>query len=413
MDVLDFFEACRIKMESGNSHFTPQQVATNNFFLMALKKLTEDNKIDPLLNRTRSMVLFEGFYGHLHEGDLKHLMAQIRARRWVHHFGMPTITFLLSYQQQIDDTQKVFHCYVKGERLRMTPWIVHKEKHFAVDNQNHVIVDPNSIFRVEAPPHKEIIGVFTKTHNPLGGCTIPPCDPISQRFIEHAAAIGNRGGKVLEIGAAFGAASLAAIAKGANLFCNDIDARNLAVVRQRFLESTSLQESTSITGDENKLTLLPGALPDELYGLPATSFDAILICRVLHFFTGEKIAESLRLISTLLTPGGKIYIVCETPFLKNWDLFIPELNKRVAQGVEWPGEITNTDEFDRSGRASSSSRFIHWITKEVLERSILRAGLNVEHAAYINRAGQFPEDLLRPEEGKESIGAIGSNAATV
>ena len=134
-----------------------------------------------------------------------------------------------------------------------------------------------------------------------------------------------------------------------------------------------------------------------------------MICRVLHFFTGEKIEESLQLLSTLLTPGGKIYIVCETPFLKNWDLFIPELNKRIEAGVEWPGEITNTDEFDRSGRAASSSRFINWITKEVLERSISKAGLHVEHAAYINRAGQFPEDLLRPEEGKESIGAIGCN----
>jgi SAM-dependent methyltransferase len=153
--------------------------------------------------------------------------------------------------------------------------------------------------------------------------------------------------------------------------------------------------------------LLPGALPHELSGLPVRSFDAILISRVLHFFTGEKIDESLQLLSTLLTPGGKIYVVCETPFLKNWDLFIPELNKRIEQGVEWPGEITNTDAFDRSGRAASSSRFINWITKEVLERSIVRAGLDLEYADYINRAGQFPEDLLRPEEGKESVGAIG------
>ena len=85
------------------------------------------------------------------------------------------------------------------------------------------------------------------------------------------------------------------------------------------------------------------------------------------------------------------------------------MNKRIEQGVEWPGEISNTDEFDRSGRAASTSRFIYWVTKEVLERSLVRAGLDVEHAAYINRAGQFPEDLLRPEEGKESIGAIGGN----
>ena len=99
---------------------------------------------------------------------------------------------------------------------------------------------------------------------------------------------------------------IAAITKGATVFCNDIDVRNLAVVRQRFLASMSL-ESTSITGDESKLTLLPGALPHEISGLPPRSFDAILICRVLHFFTGEKIEESLQLLSKLLTLGGKIY----------------------------------------------------------------------------------------------------------
>ena len=75
--------------------------------------------------------------------------------------------------------------------------------------------------------------------------------------------------------------------------------------------------------------MIPGELPDELIGLPEKFFDAILICRVLHFFTGAKIEESLALLSKLLAPGGKIYIVCETPYLKNWQRFIPEFNKRV------------------------------------------------------------------------------------
>ena len=43
---------------------------------------------------------------------------------------------------------------------------------------------------------------------------------------------------MLEIGAAFGAATLEAIAKGATVFCNDIDPENLAVVTKTFLETT-------------------------------------------------------------------------------------------------------------------------------------------------------------------------------
>ena len=215
-----------------------------------------------------------------------------------------------------------------------------------------------------------------------------------------------QGGKVLEIGAAFGAATLEALAKGATVFCNDIDAENLAVVRQRFIESTD-DKSESITGDNSKLVLVPGELPNELIGLPEKYFDAILICRVLHFFSGAKIEESLALLSKLLTPKGKIYIVCETPFLKNWQRFIPEFNRRVEDHEEWPGEITEPATYESSGRANSLPKFVHWITKEVLDRSLVRAGFSVEHSEYINRQGQFPEDLLLPEYGKESIGAIG------
>ena len=400
MDLLDFFDAIRMDIESENRCCTSPQIAINNFFFNAFKQLTQDNVTAPLLTMTRGMILFEGFYQN-------HLMTNVGALRWKHHFGVPTLNFLLSYRRHIEETQAVLNGYGDGEHSQWTPWMIHQEEHLVVDSLNNVLVDPNSVFQVDVPLHFEMTGTFTKTHNPLGGHTTTPSDPISQCFIQPAREISHLGGQVLEIGAAFGVATLAAIATGATVYCNDIDVRNLAVVRQRYLASISEQQSMSVTGDDSQLILVPGALPHELLGLPRRFFDAILICRVLHFFTGEKIDESLQLMSTLLAPGGKIYIVCETPFLKNWDSFIPELNKRIELGVEWPGEITNTDEFDRSGRETTSCKFIHWITKEVLERSMLRAGFNLEQVTYINRVGQFPESLLRPEEGRESVGAIG------
>jgi SAM-dependent methyltransferase len=237
----------------------------------------------------------------------------------------------------------------------------------------------------------------------LGGFTTAACDPFSQRFIEQAAQLAKSGGKVLEIGAAFGTATLEALAKGATVFCNDINPENLAVVQKRFQEIN--QEN--IDKADTKLVLIPGEFPSELTALPNKFFNAILICRVLHFFTGRKIEESLALISKLLTSGGKIYIVCETPYLKNWQRFIPEFHKRLENKVEWPGEITDPANYESSGRAASLPKFVHWITKEVLERSLLRAGFIVENCSYINRAGQFPEDLLLPDYEKESVGAIG------
>lgn len=408
MNVTELFELVSDIIRQNNSIFTPYQVEVNNFFLKELKKLVELNEADPVVNITRATILFEGFYRHLPEGDFKFLMAKIRSQRWEQHFGTPTVLFMLSYKQQIDDAHQLFDSI---ESLpECMPWMELQNNHHSKnDVKNQVIVDPNSISRIEAPPQREITGFFTKTHNPFGGFTTTPCDPVSQKFIEHAAETASNGGKVLEIGAAFGAATLAAIAKGATVYCNDIDASNLAVVRQRYLETSSMEDADLITGDDSKLILVPGALPHELTGLPKKFFDAILICRVLHFFTGAKIEESLALISSLLAPSGKIYIVCETPFLKNWQRFIPEFNRRVESGVDWPGEITNPAEFESSGRAASLPKFVHWITKEVLERSLLRTGFIVENADYIDRSGQFPEDLLLPDIRKESVGAIGIN----
>jgi ubiquinone/menaquinone biosynthesis C-methylase UbiE len=403
MEFLDFCKAIQEAIENDNKS---NGVSKKNLILLAeLDKIIKSDEVNKSLCMTQATILFEGFYRHLSTESLKKDLQIIRANRWEHHFGTPTITFLLSFKTQIDQTAKLFD-ELSIEPLIEPPWNISKIEELSIDRDNDIVTDPKCIIRVEAPSSRESTGIFTKTHNPFGGFTTTPCDPVSQRFIEHAALSAKKGGKVLEIGAAFGAATLEAIAKGATVFCNDIDPENLAVVRQRFMETTD-DSSESLTGDSSKLILVPGALPNELIGLPEKQFDAILICRVLHFFSGAKIEESLALLSTLLAPGGKIYIVCETPFLKNWQRFIPEYNRRVEDKEEWPGEITEPAKFESSGRASSLPTFVHWITKEVLDRSLLKAGFAIEHSEYINRSGQFPEDLLLPEYGKESIGAIG------
>ncbi|WP_010655119.1 class I SAM-dependent methyltransferase [Fluoribacter dumoffii] len=405
MEFLDFCKAIQEAVENDNKS---NGVSEKNLILLTeLDKIIKSDEVNKSLSMTQATILFEGFYRHLSTESLKKDFQIIRAKRWEHHFGAPTITFLLSFKSQIDKTTKLFDELTLEEESTIDfPWFISKIEGFSIDHDNNVVTDPKSVSRVDAPLTKETTGIFTKTHNPFGGFTTTPCDPVSQRFIEHAALSAKKGGKVLEIGAAFGAATLEAIAKGATVFCNDIDTENLAVVRQRFMEITD-DSSESLTGDSSKLILVPGELPNELIGLPEKQFDAILICRVLHFFSGAKIEESLALLSKLLAPGGKIYIVCETPFLRNWQRFIPEFNRRVENKEDWPGEITEPAKFESSGRVSSLPKFVHWITKEVLDRSLLKAGFSIEHSEYINRSGQFPEDLLLPEYGKESIGAIG------
>lgn len=323
MDVLDFCKAIVDVIENHHKSDSPSKQTL--IVLAELEKLCSGDEDNKILCMTRATLLFEGFYRYLNPGSFKTELQILRAKRWGHHFGTPTVTFLLSFKAQIDQTSKLFEEATPDKEPDVFPWNIELVDSFSVDRENGVVADPKSISRVEAPAKREVTGLFTKTHNPFGGFTTTPCDPVSQQFIAHAALSAENGVRVLEIGAAFGAATLEALAKGATVFCNDIDAENLAVVRQRFIE-TADDQNGSITGDNSKLVLVPGELPNELIGLPEKHFDAILICRVLHFFSGAKIEESLALLSHLLTHKGKIYIVCETPFLKNWQRFIPEFN---------------------------------------------------------------------------------------
>ena len=268
MCFLDFFKAIISAFSRQNDiNSTVLQRDINKYFLGELDRLISAEEIDAL-KMTKASILFEGFYRHLGSSELKELLVIVKMNRWKTHFGTPTIPFLLSYKNQIDKTKQLFDEF-RGlkEAGLVVPWHVNNEIGFMVDQDNNVTVDPKSISRVAVPSTKEVAGIFTKTHNPFGGFTTAPCDPVSQRFIEQAVIAAKAGGKVLEIGAAFGAATLEALAKGATVFCNDIDPENLAVVWQRFLEA-SWEPTDSITGNNNKLVLIPGELPNELVKLP-------------------------------------------------------------------------------------------------------------------------------------------------
>ncbi|RUR09707.1 class I SAM-dependent methyltransferase [Legionella septentrionalis] len=404
---MDFLEFCKT-INTAFTGFTKDNAlpSESKFFLKQVNLLAENKGINVALNSTQLTVLFEGYYRYVNEPSLKQALGVVRQTRWKQHFGIPTITFLLSYKKYIDLTAEFFGKLSFREQKTSYPWLIQAEKDSELDKQNSVLCNPKSIAHVEVPIPQEITGRFTKTYNPFGGFTTSPCDPVSQKFIKEAEISAKNGRAVLEVGAGFGAATLEALNKGAIVFCNDISPENLAVVRNRFMQRHG-EKIHSITGDCCKLILVPGEFPNELRSLPEKYFDAILICRVLHFFPGVKIEQSLAMLANLLAPGGKLYIVCETPYLKNWEKFLPVFNQRSKENQEWPGEISNPSDYESSGRKQSLPKFVHWITKEILERSLQRSGLKIDYSEYINRAGQFPDDLLLPEYGQESVGAIG------
>lgn len=227
---------------------------------------------------------------------------------------------------------------------------------------------------------------FIKTLNNMGYMT-STLDPFSKAFAEFAP---KAPGPSLDIGAAYGVATLDALNTGAEVIANDIDARHLDILRDRAPEK-----------QRNRLKLLPGAFPDDL-SLADGSVGSILICRVLHFFNGAKIEESAKILFKWLASGGKVFIIAETPYLKNFQTFIPIYEERKAKGNPWPGFVEDVMAIAPE-RGASLPAEMHLLDPEVLSRVFSQAGFIIEKAETFARP-EFPEDIQL--DGRESVGLI-------
>lgn len=233
-------------------------------------------------------------------------------------------------------------------------------------------------------PKADPSGHFIPTLNRTGYMTTS-LDPYSQEFVSYAV---HSHDPVLEIGAAYGVATLAALGQGATVYCNDIEVKHLEIVAQ-----LAKQKGFS------RLKLVPGAFPKEL-NFPDNSFRAILIARVLHFFDPETLELSMKQTYKWLKPGGKLIIVADTPYLKNFAKFIPEYEKRIKNKEKWPGIMDNPKKYVNNPNFPD---FIHLLDADILTRILLKQGFVIEKIGTLNRT-DYPAD--RRLDGRESVGVI-------
>lgn len=166
-----------------------------------------------------------------------------------------------------------------------------------------------------------------QTLNKMGAMS-PELDPTSKAFVDEAA---NPSVKALEIGAAYGLACLEALKKGAASYTvNDLDTRHLKILMRR-------AEGIN-PGYLNLIRLLPGRFPDEVELLD-NHFDLILIARVLHFMNPDQAVNTLSAAYKTLKPGGKIYAVMLSPYVRGFASFIPTFEQRIANGDSCPGYV--------------------------------------------------------------------------
>lgn len=237
---------------------------------------------------------------------------------------------------------------------------------------------------IEMPPPDQF--GFVGTLNQMGYMT-SSLDPYSKAFVEYAK---DAGGTTLEVGAAYGVATIEALKGGAKVVANDLDSRHLQILKDRTPDYLRAN-----------LSLLPGRFPDDLE-IFSESLSAILISRVLHFFDGPTLEHSARELFRYLRPGGKLFVVADTPYLKPFESFLPEYFQRKASGTPWPGMIDQLRQ-RVTQRANQLPEFFHALDSEVLTRVFQKAGFEIEKTETFAQT-QYPTDIQL--DGREGVGCI-------
>ena len=123
---------------------------------------------------------------------------------------------------------------------------------------------------------------YVSTNNQMG-FMLTKVDPLIQGFVDYAAKDSSNWH--LDVGAAFGIATIAALQRGAKMVANDLDESHLKIIGQ------------ACRGQfEGRVQFCLGDIKNEVEYTSA-SFGSVLFSRVLHFFSGEGIIGVLRKVS--------------------------------------------------------------------------------------------------------------------
>ncbi len=229
-------------------------------------------------------------------------------------------------------------------------------------------------------PRSPVPGLVPTLNN-MGWMT-ESLDAVSQAF---AAWAGTRAARALDLGCAYGIATQAALRQGARVTACDLEPRHLEILATR-----------TPAAWRPRLQLLAGRLPEIEFA--AAAFDAILAARVLHFLNGDDIRKTLAKCSDWLRPGGRLFLVADTPYVGPWKSQAPAYERRKAAGETWPGYIDDYVRFLPKGSdPDRHPRFINPLDPDILARECTMAGLAVHEARFLR--GGTPRSSERDHAG--------------
>jgi len=209
----------------------------------------------------------------------------------------------------------------------------------------------------------------------------------------------------LDIGAAYGTATIAALRAGAHVIANDLDAGHLARLRELVYAAPGLGPEVAALRLRTKEARFPRDVwySDETLG-------AVLASNVFHFLTGNQVERGIRLIARWLRPGGKLFIHAATPWQKAFEGFLPEYERRLVAGEKWPGWIERLGVWSKHKKFSQMPRAIHLLDDAILRRETEAAGLTVEKL-WLYRRADLPRMLWM--DGRENVGLIACKHSSI
>ena len=165
-------------------------------------------------------------------------------------------------------------------------------------------------------------------------------DPFVRRWISETASLPHVQDKSatpcgLEIGTAFGSATLEALRRGAPcVLANDMEPQHLLVLRQRWdrlCEKKAPISAGSTSQALTRLVELPGIAPEALRRGVTSQYDVktVLCANVLHFLRPSEVVTLLRQVRSLSSSTGtRLYVSLDSPWTAAYRLFWPMYQTR-------------------------------------------------------------------------------------
>jgi len=260
------------------------------------------------------------------------------------------------------------------------------------DNKNVKYVKKTKIFNIEEALEqcsKQGLGIplpesdyRIQTLN-RRGATSPVLDRLTLEFMEFS-----KYKRVLEIGGAYGKVMIEVLKKHPNTVyhLNDIEEKHLFIAANEAIlqkiEESALKNIRLLAFDISEKTDVEEHDIIEKY-------DAILVARVLHFLSPFQITIAIKNLYNMLKSEGRVYVIAVSPYVKRYESFIPEYERRLANNEQFPGYVEslqkwlNKDVTSASQIASISEGPFMFFDKNFLETIFQKNNFKIKKCEFM------------------------------